>query len=306
MASLRAHLLDLTVRLGVKTRLGRAPDVARIRAVFASGFPPSPGAVFAPGELGGVPGEWAGSARRGASRDAERPRLLYLHGGGFVGCSPLTHRPVTGAFARAGICVFAPDYRLAPEHPFPAAIEDAVAAWTALSESGPAAVAGDSAGGNLALALIVEARRLGLPMPAAAALFSPACDVLGRGASFRANARRDALFHPKFLEGLVPLYLGDGDPHDPRVSPVEADFSGFPPLLLHAAEREMLRDDAVQVAERARAAGVHVALSLWPVVPHAWQLAESVLPEGRRSLFEAAAFLRRELARAEAAREAAA
>lgn len=307
MASLRAHLFDLMVRLGVKTRLGRRPDIARIRAVFGQkGFPPSPLAIFTPGRLGGVSGEWVRSTRRPPEDGPEHPRLLYLHGGGFVGCSPLTHRTITGAFARAGFRVFVPEYRLAPEHPFPAAIEDVVAAWTALSAEGAAVVAGDSAGGNLALVLIAEAHRLGLRQPAAAALFSPVCDFLARGASHRDNVRSDAMFRPELFARLAPAYLDGADPADPCVSPIEADFTGFPPLLLHAAEREMLRDDSVALAERARAAGVRVDLKIWPVVAHTWQLAETFLPEGRRSLVEAALFLRHELAAAkvEALREA--
>lgn len=303
MASLRAHLFDLVVRFSVKRRLGHAPDIARIRAVFDQNrLKPSPSAVFDPGQLGGIPGEWVRPRKR---PETVRPRLLYLHGGGFVGGSPLTHRTITAAFARANFCVFAPEYRLAPEHPFPAALDDVVAAWTAFSQGGPAVVAGDSAGGNLALALVVEARRRGLTPPAAVALFSPACDFLSRGASFRTNIRRDAMFRPDCLANLVPAYLGDADPLDPRISPVEADFAGFPPLLLHAAERELMRDDCVALAETARAAGVRVELALWPVVPHAWQLADNYVPEARRSIEAAAAFLHRELAgaTAEAARQ---
>ncbi len=294
MASLRAHLFDLVVRLSVKRRLGHAPDIARIRVVFDQNrLKPSPSAVFDSGTLGGIPGEWV---RPRKNTGAERPRLFYLHGGGFVGGSPLTHRTITAAFARANFCVFAPDYRLAPEHPFPAALDDAVAAWTAFSLDGPAVVAGDSAGGNLALALIVEARRRGLPPPAAAALFSPACDFLSRGVSLRENVGRDAMFWPGALASLAPAYLGGADPGDPRISPVEADLAGFPPLLLHAAERELLRDDSVTLAERARGAGVRVELTLWPVVPHAWQLADNYVPEARRSIETAADFLHRELA----------
>ncbi|GEP09457.1 alpha/beta hydrolase [Methylobacterium gnaphalii] len=301
MASLRAYLLDLTARIRVKARLGRSPDIARIRAVFAQNtLRPSPSAVFHPGELGGVPGEWV---RPRKETEAQRPHLLYLHGGGFVGGSPLTHRTITAAFARADFRVFVPDYRLAPEHPFPAGLEDIVAAWTAFSREGPAVVAGDSAGGNLALALIVEARRRGLPLPAAAALFSPACDLLRRGPSFRSNQRRDAMFTTDILANLAPVYLAGADPRDPRVSPVEADFLGFPPLLVHAAEREVLRDDSVALAEKARAAGVRVELTLWPVVPHVWQIADNYVPEARRSIEMAAAFLHREFQQAAAVPE---
>lgn len=295
MASLRAYLYDAMVRYGVRMRMGPSPDLAQMRASFdRASFPDPPGVEFRPGELGGIAGEWASM-----DGDPSRPRLLYLHGGGFVACSARTHRPFTGSFARAGFRVFAPDYRLAPEHPFPAGLGDAVAVWRAFSADAPAALAGDSAGGNLALALIGEARHLRLPRPVAAALFSPCTDLLGRGPSFRTNARWDAMFRPESLSRLVPAYMGGADPGDPRASPIEGEMADLPPLLFHVGAREMLRDDSVRFAEKARAAGVRVELKVWPVVPHVWQLAVSFLPEARQSLSEASAFLTRELAVAE-------
>ncbi|AWI90815.1 alpha/beta hydrolase [Methylobacterium sp. DM1] len=292
MASLRAHIYDLAIRLAVKRRLGRTLDIYAIRRAFEGArFPTPAGVAFTPGTVGGVPGEWA----QVEGTSGERPTLLYLHGGGFIACSAQVYRPVTGHFARAGFRVFTPDYRLAPEHPFPAAVEDCAAVWAALAPAGPAVVAGDSAGGTLALTTIIEARRLGLTPPSAAALFSPATDLIGRSASFRTNGRRDAMFRPESLMRLVPAYLAGADPADPRASPIEADFSGFPPLLIHVGAREILRDDSVRLAEKARAAGVPVELTVFPVVAHAWQLAESFLPEARRSLDGAAAFLHRAL-----------
>ncbi len=292
MASLRAHIYDLAIRLAVKRRLGRTLDVYAIRRAFEGArFPAPAGVAFTPGVVGGVPGEWAQADAAGG----ERPTLLYLHGGGFIACSAQVYRPVTGHFARAGFRVFTPDYRLAPEHPFPAAVEDCAAVWAALAPAGPAVVAGDSAGGTLALTTIIEARRLGLTPPAAATLFSPATDLIGRSASFRTNGRRDAMFRPESLMRLVPAYLAGADPADPRASPIEADFSGFPPLLIHVGAREILRDDSLRLAEKAREAGVPVELTVFPVVAHAWQLAESFLPEARRSLDGAAAFLHRAL-----------
>ncbi|MFY9289792.1 MAG: alpha/beta hydrolase [Methylorubrum rhodinum] len=292
MASLRAHLYDVAVRLAVKARIGGQSDIGAIRRAFdRETFPAPLGVAFTPGELGGVAGEWAESE----GSPAERPALLYLHGGGFIACSARMYRPITGHFARAGFRVFAPDYRLAPEDPFPAGVEDCAAVWRALAARVPAAIAGDSAGGNLALATMVEARRLGLPLPAAAALFSPATDLVGRSPSFRTNAKRDAMFRPEALTRLVPAYLDGADPADPRASPIEADFSGFPPLLIHVGAREILRDDSLRLADKARTAGVPVSLTVFPVVPHAWQLAESFLPEAQASLSEAAVFLRRAL-----------
>jgi acetyl esterase/lipase len=309
MASLRAHIYDLAIRLAVKRRLGRTLDVYAIRRAFEGArFPAPAGVAFTPGTVGGVPGEWAqaeGVQAKGVS--GAPPTLLYLHGGGFIACSAQLYRPVTGRFARAGFRVLTPDYRLAPEHTFPAAVEDCSAVWAALAPAGPAVVAGDSAGGTLALTTIIEARRLGLTPPAAAALFSPATDLIGLSASFRTNGRRDAMFRPESLMRLVPAYLAGADPADPRASPIEADLSGFPPLLIHVGAREILRDDSLRLAEKARAAGVPVELTVFPVVAHAWQLAESFLPEARRSLDAAALFLRRALpAEAQAETEAAA
>jgi monoterpene epsilon-lactone hydrolase len=289
LPSLRAHLFDWIIRWQVKPKLARAAgDVAAIRRIFdQTGFPDPPGVVFRPGEVGGVPGEWA--ERPGLAPDA--PRLLYLHGGGFIGCSPRTHRPLTGGFAGRGLRVFCPDYRLAPEHPFPAALDDAASCWSAFAAAGPAGLAGDSAGGNLALALMLRARRAGLPLPEAAVLFSPATDMRGTGGSMRANARRDAMFDPTKMEPMVEAYLAGHDPDDPLVSPLRGDLTGLPPLLFHVGAREVLRDDSVRFAEKAKEAGVAVTLRVWPVVPHVWQLAHSFLPEARRSLAEAAAFL---------------
>ena len=243
------------------------------------------GVAFSHAEHGGIIGETARTGTRST------PRLFYIHGGGFVACSPRTHRLLTGAFARRGFEVFAPDYRLAPEHPFPAGLDDVVTAWRAFSSAGPAVLAGDSAGGTLALGLMLRARAEGVPLPRAAALFSPATDLLGSGDSIVENAARDAMLDVDLLRQLVPLYLGDVDPAGPTVSPLYADLAGLPPLLLHVGHDEILRDDSVRLAARARAAGVDVVLELYPVVPHVWQWADRFLPEARHSLDAAAAFL---------------
>ena len=292
MASLGAHLADLLIRVQVKRRLGDMQDLARVKAVFEGGrLPTPPGVTFRAATLGGVPGEWA-EAEGGGEAAAT---LFYVHGGGFIACSPRTHRPITGWYARHGFRVFAPDYRLAPQHRFPAAVDDVVASWRALRNEvdGPLAVSGESAGGNLALALMLSLRDAGETLPGAAALFSPSTDMAGTGQSMRANVRRDAMFAGDKLGALVHAYLGDTDPCSPLASPLYADLAGLPPLLIHVGEREVLRDDSVQLAERVRAAGGVVELKVWPVVPHAWQLAHQAVPEGRQSLQEAAGFLRR-------------
>ena len=286
--SWQAYLLDWTVKRRVKRKLGATLDVERMRRTFdKAAFPPPKGVVYEAGSVGGVGGEWVKAAHGPPGR-----RLLYLHGGGFVACSARTHRPITGAFALRGFDVFVPNYRLAPEHPFPAGLDDVTMVWRNLSAQGSTTIAGDSAGGNLALALLLRARAEGLPMPAAAAVFSPATDLLGTSASRLSNATRDAMFTPGVVEQLRPLYLGDADPAQPFASPLYGDLAGLPPLLLHVGEREMLRDDSIRFAEKAQAAGVIVSLKVWPVVPHVWQMAHDILPEGRQSLDAAAAFLK--------------
>jgi acetyl esterase/lipase len=225
--------------------------------------------------------------------------LLYLHGGGYFACSARTHRPFTTAFAKSGLRVYAPDYRLAPENPFPAGLNDAVAAWHAVRAQTGAATAmvigGDSAGGGLALATMLKLRDGGAALPAAAALFSPLTDLIGIGASRQINDRRCAMFYGSGLARATEFYLAEtgGDPRDALASPLYADLRGLPPLLIHVGADETLRDDSTELAARARAAGVRVELTVWPVVPHVWQMFHAFVPEGRQSLAAASAFLRR-------------
>lgn len=297
--TLRGHLAAWLARRLLGGRLGPDPDVARLRRVLGhTGLRPPRDVDFAPGTVGGVDGEWVRAAG-----GAPAGRLLYLHGGGFVACSPRTYRPVTGALARRGFEVFVPRYRRAPEHRFPAAHDDAFAAWSAFAAAGPAVLAGDSAGGHLALGAMLRARAEGAPMPRAAALFSPFLDLALTGASVTGNAARDGLLREALLRRFAGAYLGAADaaassvasPVAPLVAslaaPLAADLAGLPPLLVHVGAREVLRDDAVRLAAAARAAGVPVALAVVPAVPHTWQMAAAFLPEARRSLNEAAAFL---------------
>jgi monoterpene epsilon-lactone hydrolase len=292
MVSLRARTLNVMIRLLVKRRLGGTRDLAKARAILGGNRLPTPtGVACADAVLGGVPGEWV-TRKRG---EGAAPVLLYLHGGGYLACSPRTHRPITASFAKAGFAVFAPDYRLAPEHPFPAAVDDAEAAWDALvaagHDAGGIAVAGDSAGGGLALALMIRLRDKHKTLPAAAALFSPWTDLAGTGESFRSNAKRDPMFVPSSVLEAAGWYLNGADPRTPEASPCYAALSGLPPLFIEVGEREILRDDSTRIATRAQAAGVSVTLTIWPVVPHVWQLACGFLPEARLSLKRAAAFL---------------
>ena len=305
MASWQAKVAAFLVRWRVKPALGDMRDIGKVRAVFNTALPPPRGARFEPAVLGGVPGEWVTAARPEAvSADANSPpvtTLLYLHGGGFVGCSPLTHRPLTATLALQGLRLFVPDYRLAPEHPFPAALDDVLAVWRALRTAHDAAgghgrlvVAGDSAGGNLAVALMLRLRDAGERLPDAAALFSPATDLTGGSASIRANAERDAMFRGEALEHIAAAYLAGADAAQPAASPLLGDLHGLPPLLVHVGTEECLRDDGLRLAAKARAAGVRVQVQLWPVVPHVWQLLRR-LPEARQSVRIAVQFLREAL-----------
>lgn len=224
--------------------------------------------------------------------------VLYLHGGGYYFCSPKSHRslvfPLT---AHIGARTFSLDYRLAPEHPFPAALDDARAAYRQLLADGTPAdsiiVAGDSAGGGLALALLVALRDSGEPLPAAALLFSPWTDLAATGATLASNDGADPMFRGAAIARAARFYLGATSPTHPYVSPLYADLGGLPPLLIQAGSTEVLLDDARRVAERARTAQGDVQFEVWARMPHVWQLFAPFVPEATRALDEAAAFAKR-------------
>ncbi|HEX3351000.1 MAG TPA: alpha/beta hydrolase [Acetobacteraceae bacterium] len=291
MASLRAHLFVRFMRWQVKRRVGRAIDIAAIRRTLDRPYRQrTPRGISIRRGEGPVPGEWVTAA------DADpAPVLLYLHGGAFFACSPRSHRPVTTAMARAsGVRLFVPEYRLAPEHRFPAAIDDVVACcdWLAAGGHRIAALAGDSAGGTLVLSTLLRLRDSGRSLPPCAIAFSPLTDLAATGASLAENDAKDAMFFGSDVHRLADVYLAaGGDPRDPLASPLYADLAGLPPLMLHVGADEVLRDDTLRFAARAREAGVDVTLKVWPVVPHAWQLMGALLPEGRRSVTEAARFI---------------
>lgn len=220
--------------------------------------------------------------------------ILYLHGGGYIGGAVSQYRQLIGALAaRCGARVFAPEYRLAPEHPYPAAVDDAIGAYRWLLTQGTVArtyVGGDSAGGGLAMSLLLAARDRGLPLPAAAFLLSPWVDLASTSASVRANAHSDDVLVYGESHAIAPLYAGALALDDPRVSAVYADLQNLPPLLVQASASEMLRDDAVRLVARARAAGVDARLRLWDGVPHVWQLFTGI-PEAREALHDIAHFI---------------
>ena len=288
VSSWQATLSSFVIRHTIKGKLAAAKDVTAVRAVFnRSGLYSIPAGIkITPAAVGGVPGEWV----EGANPSRE---MLFLHGGGYIACTLKTHRPYSCFFAEQGFRVFMPDYRLAPEHPFPAGLDDAVAVYRGMGIS--LVIAGDSAGGGLALATMLRVKAEGRALPTAAALFSPLTDLTGVGDSRVSNDRRCAMFHGKVLDEVTAYYVPGAGPEklrDPLVSPVYADYTGFPPMLIHVGEDETLRDDSVRLSARVREFGVAVDLRIWPAVPHDWQLLYRMVPEGRESLELASAFLK--------------
>ena len=245
----------------------------------------------------GVTAEWG----QAPGADAARV-LLYLHGGGYVSGSLASHRHVVAEAGRqAGMRTLALDYRLAPEHPFPAAVEDAVAGYRTLLGQGIApghiAVGGDSAGGGLAVALLLALRDEALPLPACAWLVSPWVDLEGIGESMTALAAADPMVQKPYLDEIARAYLNGADPRDPLAAPLHGALRGLPPLLIQVGAAETLLDDAVRLAARAGAADVAVTLEVWPEMIHVWHLFHPALAAGRRALAGAGRFLREATAR---------
>ena len=259
---------------------------------LANFFPVPDGTEVEPAKLGGIKGEWV-RARR-ARRDAV---LLYLHGGGYLLGSPASHRHLAAALSEAaGMGVFCADYRLAPEHPFPAAVDDAVAAYKGLLDSGISAariaIAGDSAGGGLTIAMLVAARDKGLPMPACAIAISPWADLSQGGQSHRARVKRDPMVGKEGLDAMAAAYLAGRDAKTPLASPLFADLKGLPPLLIQVGSEEALHDDSMQLKARAESAGVDVSVESWGGMVHVWHIFHPLLSEGRDAIARIGSFAR--------------
>ncbi|MFJ5228557.1 alpha/beta hydrolase [Kitasatospora sp. NPDC088391] len=291
MSRQQREQLDATLRSHPRPAV--PPTVEEQRAGFTAGLTrPAPEDVAVRRTvLGGRPAlELAPAGTVGPGR------LLYLHGGGYVVGSPDTHAGLAGELARrAGLDAVSPDYRLAPEHVFPAAVDDGLAAYRELLETGvdprSLVLAGDSAGGGLVLATLLAARAAGLPQPAAAALFSPWVDLTLGGGSLRGKADADPIFAEEDLRAYAAHYLGDADPEDPLASPALADLTGLPPLLIQVGANELLLDDAVRLAARAGADDVDVTLEIGGNLPHVFQHHYGRLPEADAALDRAAGFL---------------
>jgi monoterpene epsilon-lactone hydrolase len=227
--------------------------------------------------------------------------VLYLHGGGYVIGSPRSHRHLAAAIARAaGTAALVLDYRLAPEHPFPAALEDALAAYQWLLgrglSPGRIVVAGDSAGGGLTVATLLTARDRGLPQAAAGVCISPWVDLTCGGATYVTKAAVDPIVTRQSVSMMSEAYAGSDDRKAPLISPLYADLRGLPPLLVHVGSDEVLLDDALGLAERARAAGVDVTLEEWPAMIHVWHWFLPMLAEAERAVGVIGSFVRARIA----------
>ncbi|MGW7684413.1 alpha/beta hydrolase [Kribbella sp. NPDC054772] len=276
-----------------KGEIGRSPEEQRAEfdALFAS-RPLGDDVTLAERTLGGVPAldvKVEGADQVGV--------ILYLHGGGYVIGSARTGANLAAPLSRrSGVPAVSLEYRLAPEHPFPAGIHDALAAYRELVESGQTVViAGDSAGGGLALATLLAARAEGLPQPAGVVLFSPWTDVALTGPSIDARGDFDPLFSRPQMAESAELYLGGADPRNELASPVLADLKGLPPLLVQVGTAEVLLDDSLRLVARAAEQEVDVSLDVVAGAPHVYQYFAGLMPEADEALDHAATFIQNRL-----------
>ena len=261
-----------------------------MRAGMETGsFPATEAATVTSVDANGVPGEWVTVPESDPNR-----RMLYVHGGGYVMGSPVTHRRLCEGIARAGGCaVLNLDYRMAPEHVFPAAVEDAMAGLQFMQENGPDGpgaaesvfVGGDSAGGGLMLATLLAARERGVAMPDGGVGISVWSDLAITGESIQTRSGVDPLITDEsMVTNMAAMYLGDADPETPLASPLYADYAGLPPLILQVGDHEVLLSDTTRVAERAREAGVEVTEEVWDEMFHVWHAFAPMLPEGQQAI----------------------
>ena len=293
--SLRSRALNAVLRLARGKPLSRDSDVAALRRQYEKldgQFKVDPTVERTPVVCGGVPGEWIAVPETRAERV-----ILYLHGGSFAFRFPNAHAALMARLCRQlHARALIPDYRLAPEHPFPAAPDDCHAAFRGLLaqdfDPGNIVLFGDSAGGNLALVTLHRARTAGEPMPACAVLLSPAVDCTFGSPSITAYDGRDPVIRLSSLIVLRGHYVPSPAQYtNPEASPLFADFTGFPPLFFQAGSTELLRDEATRAADKAHEAGIDVELELWPDATHAFQMA-AFLPEAALAINHIARFVR--------------
>lgn len=253
---------------------------------------PVSGAVKVTPARGLLRGEWVEPNAEGSSAV-----ILYLHGGAYIAGSARTHRPLTAELAlSSGARVLALNYRQAPDHEWPAWLEDALGAYQQLLKSGlrpeNIVLAGDSAGGNLVLVTLLRLREQGLPLPAGAICLSPWTDLACGYHSHRLNAQHEAMLNPEALRNLGLHHIGKRNPKDPLISPAYADLANLPPLMVHVGSREILLDDARAIKRNAKRAGIRLHYREWDDMPHVFPLFHRFLPEGRKAIEQMASFVR--------------
>jgi len=294
MPSLRARLMNRLLRSTTKSVWRPGLDIvqvrehtARMEARLVRGAPTVPAE---PVSIDGIPATWFGGPER-----AETGTLLYLHGGAWCLHLPRIYARFASILSDlTGMRVLLPEYRLAPEHPFPAGVDDCFAVYRWMLDQGyrqrPFALAGDSAGGSLSLVTLMRARDALLPMPDCAALLSPSTDLTASGPSMRYNAEADPMFAPAAIDLLPDQYCPGEDRRNPLLSPLLGNWHGLPPLLFHAGSTEMLLDDSVRAHDRATQAGVAAEIEVYFGLPHVWQMI-TWLPEARQATSAIADFV---------------
>ncbi len=290
--SLRRRFFNIWLRMTEKRSLARATSPEAMRKSFELkaklSFHPPSGTRFSDDTI-------AGRKAVRVNADTDGPLIFYLHGGAYLMGSARTYRAMAAHLSREALCpVVLPEYRLAPEDPFPAALEDALDAYRAvMAHPRGVVLGGDSAGGGLALALLGEILRQGLPAPLGAFALSPLTDMTFSGHSISDNAQRDVVLPADRTHETCALYLDGADPADPRASPLFAKFDGGPPVWLAASDTEILLDDTTRMARHLRKQGVDVTEVIEADLPHVWTLLHNYLPEARRTLAALAVWIRR-------------
>ena len=292
--SLRRGLLNWYLRRTEKPYLARVSDPETVRRSFEKNarrfFHGPRGAAYASGEIAGLR---VLSVRGPGVAEGDGPLILYFHGGGYVFGSPRTHRAMLAFLSREAACpACLPDYPKAPEAPFPAAFEAALAVYRAMMDRpGGIVLGGDSAGGGLALALLGEICRLDLPRPRGCFAMSPLTDLTGSGESLTRNAALDAILPAERAAELLDLYLQGAAPDDPRASPLCAEFRGACPVWLCAGDTEIMLDDTRRMAAHLRDHGAPVTEVIANDLPHVWPIFHNILPEARHTLADIAAWI---------------
>lgn len=296
--SIRAGLISFVLRHTLKKQMATFSDHRKLRKRAGMSIGKLPDRVETQAvDAEGVSAEWV--RWRGSQN---RSVILYLHGGGYVFGGLDSHRGLAWRLAKASDSeVLVVDYRLAPEHLFPAAVEDAFASYQWLLAQGIAperlVVAGDSAGGGLAVALMIKLKELGIPQPKAAVLLSPWTDLTLSGDSVQKNAKVDAMLSPEALTRFKDLYLGDGDSMSPLASPIFGDLSGLPFTYVVVGSEEVLRDDAERLVENIVGAGGQAQIEVWPKMPHVFPLLAPMIPEGIKAIEDIADVIKDQLQR---------